>query len=130
MVSRARSTDANQADIISALRDVGASVRTLQMEASGLPDLLVGYRGRNYLVEVKTEEGTRTPDQIDFWETWQGQTAICRTIAEALAVLGIETQHAAPAPELTNAEQIARWQGNAAQQTVVWGKTWQRKRKW
>lgn len=47
--------DANQAQVISALEDAGARVWVL-----GLPvDLLVGYRGRWLLVEVK--DGSKKP---------------------------------------------------------------------
>ena len=39
-------TDANHADIVDALRRVGASVVSLASVGNGVPDLLVGFNGR------------------------------------------------------------------------------------
>ena len=49
--------DQNQQEIITALRQIGASVYPLHFAGKGCPDLLVGFRGRNYLIFVKTERG-------------------------------------------------------------------------
>jgi len=81
-------TDRNQAEIVAALRAAGASVRTIHRIGSGLPDLLVGYRGRNYLLEIKSPAGTLTPDETEFFQSWRGQVAIVRTPTEALAAIG------------------------------------------
>jgi len=63
--------DANQEQIVSALRAAGAYVWII-----GLPvDLLVGYRGHTFLVEIKsTTKGRLTPLQRDFFENWGGST--------------------------------------------------------
>lgn len=85
-------TDANQDAICLALRRAGASVWVI-----GLPvDLLVGFRGRTYLIEVKTTVGKRvikaarhTPLQTGFLATWRGGPALTVTSAEeALAAIG------------------------------------------
>ena len=81
--------DANQAEIVAALREIGATVTDLHRVGGGCPDLLVGYRGVNYLLEVKTEDGEFTPKEADWFLTWHGQRAVVHTIAEALAVLGM-----------------------------------------
>ena len=60
-----RKTDSNQAEIVKAFRKLGCSVHSLHKVGQGLPDLLVGNRGRNHIIEVKAENGTYTPDQID-----------------------------------------------------------------
>lgn len=61
--------DANQAQIVSALRAAGAYVWVI-----GLPvDLLVGFAGQTYLVEVK--DGSKkhlTKLQQDFFASWCG----------------------------------------------------------
>ena len=61
--------DANQAQIVSALRSAGACVWII-----GLPvDLLVGYNGQTYLVEVKSGPTKRlTKLQQDFFAKWIG----------------------------------------------------------
>ncbi len=66
--------DANQDQIVSALRAAGASVWII-----GLPvDLLVGFRGHTFLMEVKDGSKKRlTKLQADFFESWTGGT-LCR----------------------------------------------------
>ena len=66
--------DANQDQIVSALRAAGASVWII-----GLPvDLLVGFRGHTFLMEVKDGSKKRlTKLQADFFESWTGST-LCR----------------------------------------------------
>ena len=52
---RAAKIDANQTEIVKALRQVGASVQSLASTGKGCPDLLVGFRGVNWLLEVKAK---------------------------------------------------------------------------
>ena len=63
--------DQNQDQIVSALRAAGAYVWVI-----GLPvDLLVGYKGHTFLVEVKNGPRKRlTALQADFFENWSGST--------------------------------------------------------
>ena len=63
--------DANQEQIVSALRGAGAYVWII-----GLPvDLLVGYKGHTFLVEIKTDAKQRlTALQQDFFKNWGGST--------------------------------------------------------
>jgi hypothetical protein len=67
----AKRVDANQDQIVVALRAAGASVWII-----GLPvDLLVGYKGHTFLVEIKRTAKSRfTPLQRDFFESWCGGT--------------------------------------------------------
>jgi len=85
------SRDANQTEIVDALEKVGASVIDAAGVGSGFPDLVVGFRGVNYLIEIKTERGTLTPDQKEFFELWRGQVRIARTSEEALRIIGAIT---------------------------------------
>lgn len=73
-------TDANQTEIVAALRKAGAYVWVI-----GLPvDLLVGHKGRTFLVEVKTTSKKRlTPLQADFFDNWPGSTLARIDSAEA-----------------------------------------------
>ena len=61
--------DSNQAAIVDALRKAGAYGWII-----GLPvDLLVGYRNRTILVEIKSSSKSRlTGLQQDFFENWCG----------------------------------------------------------
>ena len=49
----AKRTDHNQAEIVKALRAIGCSVQDLSQTGRGCPDVLIGYKGRNYLAEVQ-----------------------------------------------------------------------------
>jgi hypothetical protein len=79
--------DENQAAIVKALRDAGAYVWII-----GLPvDLLVGFRNRTLLMEVKTTSKKRlTGLQADFFEKWTGGT-LCRVDSPeaALRMIGV-----------------------------------------
>ena len=80
-------TDANQAEIVKALRDAGASVQCLHAVGKGCPDLLVGWKGFNVLFEVKSRMGTLTPDEREWHSNWEGQVNVVRTWEEALGVV-------------------------------------------
>jgi hypothetical protein len=66
--------DANQEQIVSALRAAGAYVWII-----GLPvDLLVGHHNRTFLVEIKSDSKKKlTKLQVEFFEKWCGGT-LCR----------------------------------------------------
>jgi hypothetical protein len=90
-VRRAARRDANEADVVKALASVGASVFVALM-GDGFPDLVVGYRGRTYLMEVKDgrkPEHARplTPMQAEFIRDWKGQVIVVTSPAEAVEVL-------------------------------------------
>jgi len=58
---KAKRVDANQKEIVKALRDRGASVLHLHQVGGGCPDILVGYAGYNFLIEIK--DGTKPPSK-------------------------------------------------------------------
>ena len=84
---RAARVDANQDQIVSALRGAGAYVWII-----GLPvDLLVGYKGHTFLVEVKSTSKKRLTElQDDFFENWSGST-LCRIDNPESALRMIQT---------------------------------------
>jgi hypothetical protein len=67
----AKRVDANQDQIVIALRAAGAYVWII-----GLPvDLLVGHKGHTFLVEIKSTSKKRlTALQADFFKSWSGGT--------------------------------------------------------
>ena len=75
--------DANHAEIRKGLEQAGASV-----VPSGPVDLLVGFRGLNYVLEVKTAKGKLRPKQEKFLAGWKGSAHIVRTCDEALRAIG------------------------------------------
>ena len=56
---RAAKIDANQPEIVAALEAVGASVVSTAGLGNGFPDIVVGFRGINYLIEIK--DGSKPP---------------------------------------------------------------------
>jgi len=89
---RAAKVDRNQSAIIKALRQMGATVQPLHAVGAGCPDLLVGFRGENVLIEVK--DGDKSPsrrvlteDQVVWHRGWCGQVAVCCSIDEAIAAI-------------------------------------------
>jgi Holliday junction resolvase len=88
---RTGKVDANQSEVVAALRKVGASVVSLANCGNGIPDLLVGYRGVNYLIEVKTQAGRLTEDQKEFKKAWNGSSVIVAKTAE-FAIYAITNQ--------------------------------------
>lgn len=91
---RAARIDANQTQIVSALRSVGASVELLSAVGKGCPDLLVGYRNENILMEVKDgkkpqSERKLTSDQIVWHREWKGVVHVVKSIDEALFAIGV-----------------------------------------
>ena len=79
--------DANQEQIVSALRAAGAYVWII-----GLPvDLLVGYKNHTFLVEIKDGSKKRlTKLQADFFENWSGSTlARIDSPEAALRMIGV-----------------------------------------
>ncbi len=78
-------TDTNQDEIVEALKARGVTVCRV-----GTPvDLLCGFQGRNYLLEVKTAKGTLEASQRRFMCRWGGHVVVVRSVADALAALGL-----------------------------------------
>ncbi len=85
--------DKNQPEITAALRGVGASVEFLHTLGKGVPDLLVGFRGCNYLLEVKDgslSESRKqlTDDERDWHAAWHGRVHTVENVDQALAAIG------------------------------------------
>ena len=54
-----------------------------------VPDLLLGYGGVNYLVEIKNENGRLSPGQVEFHRDWPGQKSVARTWDDVLKIIGL-----------------------------------------
>ena len=76
--------DANQQPIIDALRKIGASITIISSVGFGAPDLLVGWHGYNFLLEIKATGKALTPQERKWVSDWRGQVAIVDSVADAL----------------------------------------------
>jgi Holliday junction resolvase len=78
-------------EIVQALRQVGATVVDLAKVGRGCPDILVGFRGKTYLMEIKTAKGYVRATQEQFFRSWAGgHIAVVRSFDEAYNVLTME----------------------------------------
>jgi hypothetical protein len=80
--------DANESAVIDALRAAGATVE--QLSAPDLPDLLVGFAGINYVLEVKGDKGVLSEGQWAWITEWRGRARVVRTPEQALEACGIK----------------------------------------
>lgn len=95
-MKRAAKVDRNQAEIVKALRQMGCSVQPLSMVGKGCPDLLVGFRGRNHLLEVKDGEKCKSArsltDDQELWHAiWSGTVVVVNSVDAA--VKAVEGTH-------------------------------------
>jgi hypothetical protein len=89
-VRRRARLDGNHPEIVAALRQVGAAVESLAPMGRGVPDLLVGWRGKVVLLEVKRPGEALTPDEARWHRLWADQpVVIVRSPEEALAAIGL-----------------------------------------
>jgi hypothetical protein len=77
--------DGNQVEIVAALRQIGASVQHLYVVGFGCPDLLVGFCGMSFLLEVK-QAGEKLNGAEKRWHNdWAGgPLGVVHTAEEAI----------------------------------------------
>lgn len=91
---RAKRVDDNQKRIVEQLRRLKISVQHLHAIGKGCPDLLLGFRNKNFLIELKDAEKNPsakklTDDEQEFFNEWRGQVNKCETLEEILKVIGL-----------------------------------------
>lgn len=84
--------DANQKEIVQQLRKLDISVLHTHQLGKGAPDLILGYRNENYLIELKDGSKTKaqqklTQDELEFQAKWTGNYAVCNSLDEILKVI-------------------------------------------
>lgn len=89
--------DANQPEIVKALRKIGCTVEILSAVGKGCPDIIVGYKMYNgvkcnVFFEIKDGEKPKsarklTPDQVKWHEQWQGAVYVVESVDEAISVI-------------------------------------------
>jgi hypothetical protein len=96
MIRRAARVDANQSEIVAALRAIGVGVKDMSGVGDGVPDLACLWRGQTFWVEIKN--GNRPPsarkltvEQVRFHNDARlagVKVHVVSTVDEALAVFG------------------------------------------
>ena len=91
---RRNAKDANQDEIIEALRKAGVSVTPTSQAGEGFPDIVCGRAGTNYLLEIK--DGNKppsaqklTPKQRKWHKQWKGSASIVNSVETALKAVGL-----------------------------------------
>jgi len=92
---RAARIDANQTEIVAALRDIPrVTVFPTSAIGNGFPDIVVGYLGRNFLFEIK--DGSKPPSaqkltekEQMFHDTWAGDVRVITCIDDALDAMRV-----------------------------------------
>ena len=82
-----KKVDSNQAQIIADLKKIGVSVLNLSRVGGGCPDILVGWQGKNILIEIKTAKGNLNDLQIEFFKEWKGPKFVCKSINEIIEII-------------------------------------------
>ena len=96
MVRRANRRDANHSKIVKELRQIpGISVADTGDLGNGFPDIVVGYKGKNLMIEIKDGEkppsGRKlTPDEKEFHDTWRGQVCIATCTNDVFDLIKLE----------------------------------------
>lgn len=83
----ARKVDANQAEIVRAIEKIGAIVTPLYRLGHGVADLLISFRQRWCVMEVKTEDGELTSDQVRWIGKQRAPVVMVRNPMEAVYYL-------------------------------------------
>lgn len=82
-------TDANQSEIVKALRAIGCTVQSLAAVGNGCPDILCARNGKNYLLEIKNgdlspSEQRLTPQEEIWLHDWKAPVAVVHDVREAM----------------------------------------------
>ena len=89
---RGSKPDSNHAEIRDGLRAIIGfqCVRDTKDFGDGWPDLVCGFRGVNYFLEVKKDKKAKlTPAEFQFSQTWDGQWNRVHNLEEAMKVIGL-----------------------------------------
>lgn len=91
MTRHAAKVDANQGEIVEAIRAAGYYVCDTHALGNGFPDLLcVNKHGQVILFEIKTPSGRLTHDELKFHHEFRGPLYIVRSAEMALEYLAMK----------------------------------------
>jgi hypothetical protein len=118
MARRAARVDDNQKSVVDDLRTIGCSIQHLHAQGMGCPDILAGWRGRNFLFEIKdpgkppSKRGLRTMQQV-WQQKWTGQVHVIHSADEAIEIMQREFNEIPIKGVIScadNTEQSPNWQ--------------------
>jgi hypothetical protein len=90
---RVRKVDSNQSQLVKQMRKIpGLSVAHTHTVSNGFTDVVVGFRGVNYLFEIKDpskppSQRKLTPDELEFHKNWTGSIHIVETIDDVIKII-------------------------------------------
>lgn len=90
---RAAKVDSNQAEIVECLRAIpGVEVAITSAVGHGFPDIVVAYRGFNFMFEIKDPSKPKadqelTEDQQRFHAKWTGQVQTVCSLKEIITTM-------------------------------------------
>jgi len=87
MARIAARTDSNQKEIVKSFRKLGCTVTHTHAVGKGFPDIVIGFQGNNYLIEIK--DGMKSPsqrrltdDEQKWHDEWKGSVHIIESISD------------------------------------------------
>ena len=85
--------DNNQTEIVRRLRQCAVSVQSLASVGKGCPDILVGFRGYNWLFEIKNPKQVPSKRKLtkdeDSWHlNWRGRVYTVMTFDQIAEIIG------------------------------------------
>lgn len=92
-MSRIRKVDSNQASLVKQIRKIpGVSVAHTHVIGDGFPDVVIGFRGKNFLAEIKDpakfkSQRKLTGDEEKFHVGWKGQVETIETLEDVLNMI-------------------------------------------
>lgn len=93
---RIRKVDANQSKLVEQMRQIpGVGVKHTHMVGDGFGDVVIGFRGVNYLFEIKDPDKPPsarklTPDEQRFHDEWPGSIHIVEKIEDVFRILNLK----------------------------------------
>jgi hypothetical protein len=93
---RIKKVDDNQKDLVKQMRRIpGLTVKHTHMVGDGYVDVNVGFRGVNYLFEIKDPKKPPsarklTPDEEKFHAEWTGKIDVVHSIDDVLRILNLK----------------------------------------
>ncbi len=85
-----RRSDSNQGGVVNALRKLGFSVEILSNVGNGVPDLLIGKFGINFLVELKSGKKWMTEDEKVWHSKWKGSAIVASSLEEVIEKIDLQ----------------------------------------
>lgn len=82
--------DKNHGEIVAILEKLGATVIDLAAVGHGVPDIIIGFRGMNFLAEIKQPKKQLSIGQLNLKLWWRGgKIHTLRTERDIINILGI-----------------------------------------